>query len=110
MNSIYLSLILRLLNFLRTSDLFEVQRAAMIQRAKGALDPRLFAMIEFMVKIVDVAMTPDTGKPLSGTEKKREVVANLANSNPEIKELMATTPEPLVNEAIEFAVAKLRAA
>jgi len=105
----YLKTILYLMNFLATSEVFATQRAAMLKRAEDSLDPRLFSMIEFLVAIANTAVVPETGEPLPGGEKKSKVLSLLANSKPEITGLLATSPQNLVNEAIEFAVAKLRA-
>lgn len=93
MNSIYLSLIIKLIGFLSTSDLFAVERAALARR----INPTLLAVIEEIVASVD-------GRPnTSGAEKKELVLQML----PESLKPLSTN---LINQAIEWAVAKLRAA
>lgn len=92
MNSVYLTLILKLIGFLATSDLFAVERASLARR----INPALLTIIEQLVVHVDEL-------DMSGADKKAQVLAMIPKS-------FGVLPASLLNQAIEWAVAKTRVA
>lgn len=97
MNSVYLTLILRLLGFLRTSDLFAVQRAAL----ERLLPPKLIETIWFLVEVLEPL-------DVSGPAKANMLRAKLDQPLYGVADQVAVADNNTINLAIETAVAEMR--
>lgn len=98
MQSLILSLILSLLQRLRSDSVFAVQRATL----ERWLDAIVLDAVEELVVLAEAI----TGK---GSEKAQWVRDRLLEYSPQVAEAVLSAGATLINNAIEYAVLRLRA-